>query len=521
MFGRIALPLIGILLLASSAWGVELRDSVVRIHSSHRAPDFLRPWTKAPARQTNGSGVIIAGQQILTNAHVVQYSSRLLVQGHQSTARIAARVVAFAPEMDLALLELEDPSFFDERPALPLAEGIPKLKETVNVYGYPIGGDQLSITEGIVSRIDFSRYFDLTAGLRIQIDAALNPGNSGGPAIADGKIVGLVFSGIPSAENIGYLIPAEEIRLFLEDLKDGQYDGKYKLFDEMQTVRNPALRKRLKLPEGTGGVLIRKPFGEEDDYPLKQWDVITQIGDIDLDPEGNVRVKDNLRLSFRHLIPHFEENGHVPLTVFRNGEEIKINFPLLIEPQRLLRPLKGKYPRHFIFGPIVFSTGTQDLIRAVGPRGAAMFSSRRNPLIGRRFDLQEEEEEELVVTGARMFPHPIHEGYDPQTFAVVTHVNEEPVKNLAHLVELIRGSQGEFITFKLAGDYETLVFPREKMFEITEKILENEGIRYQFSKDLEPIWNGSPARDVRATAPKAEATSEQPPERPQRAGGRP
>ena len=106
MFGRIALPPIGILLLASSAWGVELRDSVVKIHSSHRAPDFLRPWTKAPARQTNGSGVIIAGQQILTNAHVVQYSSRLLVQGHQSTARIAARVVAFAPEMDLALLEL-------------------------------------------------------------------------------------------------------------------------------------------------------------------------------------------------------------------------------------------------------------------------------------------------------------------------------------------------------------------------------------------------------------------------------
>ena len=59
------------------------------------------------------------------------------------------------------------------------------------------------------------------------------------------------------------------------------------------------------------------------------------------------------------------------------------------------------------------------------------------------------------------------------------------------MVALIREAQGEFITFKLAGDYETLVFPREEMFEITEAILEDEGIRYQFSKDLKPAWNGA------------------------------
>jgi S1-C subfamily serine protease len=491
VFHRIMLSVAVIFVLATAAPSAELRNSVVKIHSSQRPPDFLRPWTKTPARKTSGSGVIIDGRRILTNAHVVQYSSRLLVQGYQSTQRIPARVIAFAPDIDLALLELEENSFFDERPALSLAEGIPKLKETVNVYGYPIGGDQLSITEGIVSRIEFAPYFDLTSGLRIQIDAALNPGNSGGPAITDGKIVGLVFSGIPSAENIGYLIPSEEIRLFLTDIQDGRYEGKYKFFDEMQTVRNPALRKRLQLPEETGGVLIRKPFREKDDYPLKQWDVITRIGDVDLDPEGNVQVNDNLRLSFQYLIPQFEKNGNVPLTIFRDGKELKLDFPLLIEPQWLIRPLKGTYPRHFIFGPIVFSVGTQDLIRAVGPRGAALFSRLRNPLLSRRFDQLDGDEEELVVTGARMFPHPIHEGYDSQTFAVVTHINDKKVKSLAHMVKLIREAQGEFITFKLAGDYETLVFPREEMFEITEAILEDEGIRYQFSKDLEPAWNSA------------------------------
>ena len=490
MFAR---SLVVVLLFFSPVfiWADPIRNAVVKIHSSRRPPDFLRPWTKGPLRQSTGSGVIIDGNRILTNAHVVQYSSRLLVQGYQSTERLPAKIVGFAPEMDLALLELEDNSFFENRPPLQLADGIPKLKETVNVYGYPIGGDQLSITEGIISRIEFTRYFDLTPGLRIQIDAALNPGNSGGPALADGKIVGLVFSGIPSAENIGYLIPSEEIRLFLTDLEDGKYNGKYKMLDEMQTVRNSALRKRLQLPADTGGVMIRKIFADRKDYPLEVWDVITKIGDIPLDQEGNVQVEDNLRLSFQYLIPRYQQNGFVPLTIMRDGKELEVQLPLVIDPDWLVKPLKGTYPQHFIFGPIVFSAGSQDLLRTAGPRGEALLASRRNPLIRRRFDLANQDQKELVVMGARMFPHPIHEGYDPQVFAVVKKVNDQPVKGLLDLVKLIRASDGEFIIFELAGNYETLVFPRQEMFNITESILEDEGIRYQYSKELSSAWESS------------------------------
>ena len=484
-----------LLLSPFAAWADPVRNAVVKIHSSRRSPDFLRPWTKGPLRQTTGSGVVIDGQRILTNAHVVQYTSRLLVQGYQSTERIPARIVGFAPEMDLALLEVDDESFFENRPPLPLAEGIPKLKETVNVYGYPIGGDQLSITEGIISRIEFARYFDLTPGLRIQIDAALNPGNSGGPALADGKIVGLVFSGIPSAENIGYLIPTTEIHLFLRDLEDGKYNGKYKMLDEMQTVRNPALRNRLQLPSEIGGVMIRKTFGESDDYPLQPWDVVTKIGDVPLDQEGNVQVEDNLRLSFQYFIPRYQKDGRLPLTIIRDGKEMEIELPLVIEPEWLVRPLKGTYPQHFIFGPIVFSAGSQDLLRTAGPRGEALLASRRNPLIRLRYELADSDRKELVVMGARMFPHPIHEGYDPQVFAVVEKVNDQPVKSLSHLVELIRASKGEFIIFDLAGNYETLVFPRQEMFDVTESILEDEGIRYQYSKELAPAWEIKPVAE--------------------------
>src|SRR4029077_5138718 len=115
-----------------------------------------------------------------------------------------------------------------------------------------------------------------TSGLRIQVDAALNFGNSGGPAVSDGKLVGLGFSLIQNAQSIGYLIPVEEIQLFLADIADSKYDGKPQLYDFLQTVENDALRQRLILPAGVTGVMVTEPYRQDPDYPLKEWDVITR-----------------------------------------------------------------------------------------------------------------------------------------------------------------------------------------------------------------------------------------------------
>jgi S1-C subfamily serine protease len=174
----------------------EIEKSVVQIHANQRRPDVFNPWAKMPANEISGTGVIIAGNRILTNAHVVMYASQVYVQPYQSADKIPATVKAIAPGIDLALLEVNDGSFFSDHPPLPLSEVVPKTGQKVNAYGYPIGGTGVSVTGGIISRIEFSPYYYNTAGLRIQVDAALNPGNSGGPAISENKIIGIVFSGI-------------------------------------------------------------------------------------------------------------------------------------------------------------------------------------------------------------------------------------------------------------------------------------------------------------------------------------
>ena len=82
-----------------------IRSSVVKIHSKLQTPDLLKPWTRQSARDISGSGAIIDGNRILTNAHVVLYSRQVLVQADRSTDRIPADVEMIAPGMDLAILK--------------------------------------------------------------------------------------------------------------------------------------------------------------------------------------------------------------------------------------------------------------------------------------------------------------------------------------------------------------------------------------------------------------------------------
>ena len=208
-----------------------VENAVVKVFSTVRYPDYYKPWTKDSPSEISGTGVVIEGKRILSNAHVVNYASQVQIQANQAGDKLAATVVAIDPGIDLAVLKLDDETFFDTHAPLARAKSLPQIKDAVMVYGYPTGGSSLSITKGIVSRIEFASYNYPVSGLRIQIDAAINPGNSGGPAAVGDKMIGLAFSRLLNAENIGYIIPCEEIELFLKGVAEGHQEGKPAMFD--------------------------------------------------------------------------------------------------------------------------------------------------------------------------------------------------------------------------------------------------------------------------------------------------
>lgn len=485
--------------LASPAYAEGLRDSVVKIEVTERRPNLARPWSKRSPGKSSGSGVMISGGRLLTNAHVVKNASQIEVQPSGSSAKHSAHVIAVAPSIDLAVLEFDDASIADAIPPVEIEPALPELRQDVTVLGYPMGGDELSITEGIVSRIEFTRYYYSSMGLRIQIDAALNSGNSGGPAISDDKLVGLVFSKIQEADNIGYLIPSEEILTFLADVEDGRYDGKASTSGKIviQRLESPTLRRRLGLDAETTGMMVQSVEDAPDDS-LRTWDVLTHIGPHSIDNQGFVRVSDTLRLASSYYEDKLATEEGIPLTVVREGKTLQVMAPIERGNHDLLKPLMHDYPDYFIWGPIVFTPAYQELVYASQGKMMTYLLAVESPLLGRLRDRRAFEGEEAVIIPTRLFPHATSRGYRSVAMATVSTVNGERVKSLAHLTELLRDASGEYVEITLGGSYPTLVFDRQAAEEATEEILTDEGIRRRGSKKILEVWNAEPSTEPQA-----------------------
>jgi S1-C subfamily serine protease len=469
-------------------------DSVVKVFATVRRPDWLHPWRKGAATEVSGSGAIIDGRQILTNAHVVLYASEVYVQGRGGGEKVEAKVKAIGPDTDLALLTLDDREFFDKRPALPRGKGLPAERTSVEVYGYPIGGNDLSVTKGIISRIDYGAYGREGYGLRIQVDAAINPGNSGGPALAGKEMIGLAFSrlgaqpadfftaGALTPQNIGYLIPNEEIDTFLADVADGRYDGKAWLYCYVQNLENPSLRKKLKLNSKVQGVMLRRPEG-----PLQKYDILTHIGPYPLDNRGMVQVRENLRLSYHYAASKVIRDRKVPVTVLRQGKIFTLQVPVYGKSDFLIKELQGQHPSYFVYGPLVFAPADYSAHYSYDSYSGGTDS----PLWRRSKDKPRFPGEELVVVTSHLLRHKVVRGYTDPLHKVVKEVDGTAIKNFRHLVETLRDGQGEFVTINFfSKEADILVLPRRDMEKVTQEVMDDNGITRRGTANAMAAWNG-------------------------------
>lgn len=467
-----------LLLTLPSAHADGPGDSVIKVYATVRDPDLLRPWAKQNPLEVTGSGVVIEGKQILTNAHVVLYATEVFVQGREGGEKIEAKIKSVGPGIDLAVLTVDNQKFFEKRPPLPRVKDLPLERTAVEVYGYPIGGNNLSITKGIVSRIEFATYNYQTLGLRVQIDAAVNPGNSGGPTLTGNQMIGLTFSRLNAGQNIGYIIPNEEIEAFLREPATKPWVSGY-----FQALQNDTLRKKLGLDEKAQGILASKSFG-----PLQKFDIITHAGTHELDNQGQVKVGDH-RFYFQYLVPTLAKDGKVPFTVIRAGKTLKVDLPVTRGDDYVIRDLKGEYPSYFLYGPLVFAPATMNAVLQFGRLNLPTYDFS-SPLFHRRDDKVHFEGEELVLVTAPMLRHKCVRGYQDPLGRVVQDVNNIKIKNLRHLVEVLRDSQDEFISISFAGERaEVIVLNRKDMPGVTQEVMDDNGIPRRGSQDLVELWN--------------------------------
>lgn len=445
--------------------------SVLRIEVATQVPDYETPWNSGRFSGGIGTGFIIGKNKILTNAHVVSNARRVLVTIHGSPVKYPAKVDFIAHDSDLALLSVEDFTDFESFPTFTLGD-VPSLESQVRVIGYPIGGERLSVTRGVVSRIDFQPYSHSRADshLVIQIDAAINPGNSGGPVLQDNKVVGVAFQGLRQADNTGYIIPTPVVRRFLKDVEDGTYDHYADLGISEFPLYNPAMRKAIGLPNDGKGVLITNvvPTSSSDGI-LKSGDILISLDGKEVDSAGMVKI-DGEDVNLNEIIERKFAGDKVAVRYLREGSWNDVDIELKpLQWSRMYAVQYEKKPRYLVFAGLVFQ-----------PLDTNLFAtSKFNDVTVRRLytdyvpkGLFQKHKDIVVLT--RVESDPVTSLLNDYTGYAVEKINGTEVRDLKHAHELLYAKEApEHHVIELYGADRPVIIPSAAVEAANERMKEN------------------------------------------------
>jgi S1-C subfamily serine protease len=436
------------LLLAPFAARADVREAMVKIFAVQNRPDYTNPWNMFGPASLSGSGCVISGNRILTNAHVVSDHTFIQVRLFGQSRKYEAKVLAVSHEADLALLTVNEPDFFKGVKPLEIGE-LAKVQQAVVVYGFPQGGDALSTTTGVVSRIEHQVYaHSMLDLLAVQIDAAINPGSSGGPVLVDDKIIGVAMQFLGNSENIGYMVPVPVINHFLDDLKDHHYDG----FPEdgifCQTMDNDGLRKMYGMKDDQSGCLVYRVIpGSPAEKVVKPGDVVMQIDGHKVADDGTVEFRPKERTSLNYYVQAHQVGDEMKLNILRSGrdEQVKLKLDLPVGVNQLV-PLEqyDVQPTYFIYGGLVFEPLTVNYLKTWGATWFA--NAPKNLVASFQFDQLTEVGEKIVVL-TRVLPDEVNKGYHNSGDYRIVKVNGQPIDNLKDLVRIVEGSSEPFVSF--------------------------------------------------------------------------
>ncbi|XP_023004491.1 protease Do-like 2, chloroplastic [Cucurbita maxima] len=456
-------------------------NAVVKVYCTHTAPDYSLPWQKQRQYTSTGSAFMIGDGKLLTNAHCVEHDTQVKVKKRGDDTKYVAKVLARGVDCDIALLSVENENFWKGAEPLKLGN-LPCLQDAVTVVGYPLGGDTISVTRGVVSRIEVTSYAHGSSDLLgIQIDAAINPGNSGGPAFNDhGECIGVAFQVYRSddVENIGYVIPTTVVSHFLNDYeRNGKYTGFPSLGVLLQKLENPALRACLRM-KSNEGVLVRRVEPTSDaNNVLKEGDVIVSFNDIKVGCEGTVPFRTNERIAFRYLISQKFAGDVAELGIIRSGEHIKAK--VILNPRVHLVPfhVDGGQPSYLIIAGLVFTPLSEPLIDEECEDSIGL-----KLLAKARYSSASFEGEQIVIL-SQVLANEVNIGYEDMGNQQVVKLNGTQIRNIHHLAHLVDTCKDKYLVFEFDENY-IAVLERESAIAASSCILKDYGIPSERSSDL-------------------------------------
>lgn len=414
---------------------------IVKIEVANRMPDYAVPWQAGQFGRGNGTGFMVAPRLFMTNAHVVANAERIYVSPFADPRKIRAKVKYVAHDADLALVEVEDAAAFEGVPYLQFSDKMPRLEDEVRAIGYPIGGNRLSVTRGIVSRIDTVPYSHpaSVSHLTVQIDAAINPGNSGGPVLMGDKVVGVAFQGLMQANSTGYMIPLPVINRFLQDVQDGQYDHYVDLGADFFALENPAMRKHYGLQNDTQGALVGDVMkGCSSDGALQPGDVVLAVNGLPVDGSAMIEL-DGERVKLEEIAERSFMGDIITFSILRDGQPMQVQVKLAPMPgYEITANVYDELPRYVQFAGMVFQPLQRNVIAAhrLDPTD---FIVEMDEFVRRGGHMKKKD----IVVLTKVLPDEVNARFKDYGSRIVTKVNGVEVQGLEHLYSLLYPEDGE------------------------------------------------------------------------------
>eukprot|EP01084_Bolivina_argentea_P275276 469427_1 len=448
----------------------------------------------------------------MCNAHGVVDSTSIRVRKYGESKKYSAKIKYIGHECDLAVLTVDDDKFWKSRKdkqalkAIEFCDVRSILQDTITVLGYPKGGDDLSVTQGVVSRVGFTHYaHTLEHLLTIQIDAAINDGNSGGPCLdTNGRVVGVAFQGITDADNIGYCIPVRVVNHFMACKRANRSYVVPSLCLVYSPIENNAMKQYLKMEKKANeeddeyysddemqGILVAKiyPFTDAANK-LKKEDVILEIDGVQIGDDGTINYGKNSRIDLNYMITNKFDGDCVSLKVLREGEVLDIE--VILNKHKPLCPvhLFNDPVEYFIFGGLVFIALSRPYLQHKFGHDTWLKKTPSTLKYIYYHRMKEFEDQQCIVL-SQVLASDITVGYHSYKHYVLDTIDDDQhnkPRNIKHLARCVdhkcsNRDANAFIKFKFTSEH-MIVLNIQQGIDATPQILKRHKIEYDRSDNL-------------------------------------
>lgn len=436
----------------------KAKNTVVQVFAQIIEFNWIEPYKTPTQSEATGTAFFINNEgELITNAHVVDQARYVCFQvPGAGKKRFEVDVIGVSPERDLALLKIKPKDFENLKKELK-KDTLPFLKlgdsdsvtraDKLMALGYPLGMQGLKSTTGVVSGREH-----LSGQHFIQISAALNKGNSGGPSLNNkGEVIGVNSAIIQNAQNVGYIIPINEVKLFLEQLRALPDQKGPKLIHKpflgvLFSNADENLTELLGNPQPGGLYVVEVYNGSPlNKAGIEAGDMIYKINGFDVDVYGEMNVPWSTedRVSIVDYVSRLKLGQDINIEFYRKGVLKKASIKFA---QSQLPPIRRAYPGYEkmdyeIIGGLVVMQLTLNHV---------LLLAQYAPDLMQYADMKKHKDPALIITNV-LLNSPASKSRSLLPGSVISQVNGQKVKTLEDFKKaLLKSKDSGYITIRTA-----------------------------------------------------------------------